>query len=169
MILKEEKDKKALLIAIILGLLVLLAYKLFFEHKKIIKEKIDTKTISIVTDQSDFYTISSCVSKYLNYLCSDDSKDLIILLSDEYKKENSITEDNINDFIDFLDGLYSFNPKKMYVQRKSKNVYKFYVYGLIEQDLMDIDSVGSDYYIIIILDKKNGTFAVEPYSGEMFK
>ena len=119
--------------------------------------------------QNDFYTVSSCVSKFLNYLSIRDTKSLLVLLSDKYKKDNSITEENIYSFINSLDGVYNFNPRKMYVQQKSKNVYKFYVYGLIEQESMDLEGEQSNYYLIVTLDKDNGTFSVEPYDGKIFK
>ena len=167
--LNEEKNKKILIFVLIIALLILGIYKIFFEHKSVKKEKIDTETISIVKKPNDFYTVSSCVSRYLRYLSDNDTDNLLILLSDEYKKQNSINKDNLYTFISYYDRSYEFNPRKMYVQRVSKNVYKYYVYGLIEEELMDMDSQEMDYYLIIILDKENMTFAVEPYNGDMFK
>lgn len=168
MSLEEDKNKKILIIILVIAVIILGIYKLFFENKSKHNEAIDTKTISIVKNQNDFYLVSSCVSRYLNYLSADDKEKLLMLLSDNYKNENSVTSENIYNFISRLDGLYSFNPRKMYVQRMSENVYKFYVYGLIEKDTIDLDYAGSDYYVIVILDKANTTFAIEPYDGGMF-
>lgn len=167
--LKEERNKRILLIVLVAAVILLGVYKLFFENKKEQAEQIDTETISVVTNANDFYTVSSCVSKFLSYLSINDTENLLILLSDEYKKENSVTQDNIYNFISALNGVYNFNPRKMFVQRTNKNTYKFYIYGLIEQESMELISDSMDYYIVVILDKENGTFAIEPYDGSMFK
>ena len=164
----EERNKKVLLIILVIGVVVLGIYKLFFE-KRTTSEIIDTETISIVSDPSDFYTVSSCVSKYLNYLSARDSDSLITLISEKYKKDNSITKENIYSFVKSLDGLYNFNPRKMFVQRLSQNTYKYFVYGLISRETMNLNSDEINYYIVVILDRENGTFAIEPYDGDMFK
>lgn len=166
---KEERNKKILLIVLVTAVILLGIYKLFFDKKEIKEEIVDTETISIVTNPNEFYTVSSCVSKFLNYLSTGDTENLFILLSEEYKEENSITKDNIYNFISSLNGVYSFNPKKMFVQRTNKNTYKFYVYGLVEEESINSNYNRNDYYIVVILDKENGTFAIEPYDGSMFK
>jgi len=166
--LKEERNKKILLIVLIIALICLGIYKLFFD-KKSSSEEIDTKTISIVSNPNDFYTVSSCVSKYLAYLSSGDNDKLYTLISDEYKKNNLVNKDNIYGFIDNLNGVYSFNPRKMFVQRLGENTYKFYVYGLTTLETINPYSNEKDFYLIVILDRKNSTFAIEPYDGSIFK
>ena len=164
----EERNKKILLIILIVALVVLGIYKIFFE-KNGLDEPIDTETISIVSEPNDFYTVSSCVSKYLNYLAVSDSDNLLVLISNEYKKENSITKENIYNFIGTLTGVHSFNARKMFVQRLSQNTYKYYVYGFISRETINTNPEENNFYIVVILDRKNGTFAIEPYDGSMFK
>ena len=134
-----------------------------------VSEKIDTETISIVNDNSKFFTVSSCVSKYLNYLSIRDTDNLLILLSNDYKTKNSVDKSNIYSFVGSVQGNPEFSPRKMFVQRMSKNVYKYYVYGTITQDVINTLGESIDYYLIVILDEENMTFAIEPYNGEMFK
>ena len=74
----------------------------------------------------------------------------------------------MDNFVTYLNDIYSFNPRKMYVQRLSKEVYKFYVYGWLVKESM-ISSEMSDYYIVVLLDRGNLTFAIEPYNGDLFK
>ena len=166
--MNEEKNKKIFLIILVIAVLCLGIYKLFFEGKKIKEESIDTETISIVTNPNDFYTVSSCVSKYLSYLSIGDTEKIFILLSDEYKKNNEVTKDNLYIFLNQLSGVYNFNPKKMFVQQINKNVYKFYVYGVISEEMMDLASDETDFYIVVILDRENTTFSIEPYDGNVF-
>lgn len=165
---KEEKSKKIIALVLVIAVIILGLYKLFFEVTNIKKEKIDTETISIVRDNDRFYTVSACVSKYLSYLSIKDTDNLLILLSNDFKTKNSITSENIYSFIGVLDGTKNFSAKKMYEQRVSKNVYKYYVYGYIEEVSIDYVSNKQEYYLIVLLDEENMVFAIEPYDGEIF-
>lgn len=168
MVNKEERNKKIFAIVLVFAVLVLGIYKLFFEKLNVEKEEIDTETISIVRDNNRFYTVSSCVSKYLNYLSINDTDNLLILLSEDFKTKNSINSENIYSYISTLDGTKSFSARKMYEQRVSENVYKYYVFGYIEEESMDYVSDKQIYYLIVLLDEENMVFAIEPYDGSIF-
>lgn len=165
----EDRNNKILILILSVGLIALIAYKVFFEKKDEERTIIDTETIELVTNPNDFYTVSSCVSKYLNYLTIHDSEKILLLLSEEYKNNNSITGSNLNNYISYFNDRHTFDPREMYVQRLDESIYKFYVYGLIGVDSMLSDTTLTDYYIIVILDRSNLTFSIEPYDGEMFK
>ena len=166
---KAERNKKVLAIVIVITVLLLGIYKIFFEKNVFEEEKIDTKTISVLKDNSRFFTVSSCVSKYIRYLSSNDTENLLVLLSNEYKEKSSINSSNIYSFVGTLTGNKTFSAKKMFQQRISKTIYKYYVYGFLEENLMDSVSAKEPYYLIVILDESNMTFAIEPYDGSMFK
>lgn len=166
---KAERNTKILAIVIVVAVLLLGTYKLFFEKDNIQEEKIDTETISILSDNSKFFTVSSCVSKYINYLSLSDTENLLLLLSNDYKEKNSINSSNLYNYVGNINGSYSFIGSKMLEQRLSKSVYKYYVKGFIQEELMDTVALGQVYYIIVILDEKNMTFAIEPYDGSLFK
>lgn len=165
---KEEKSKKIIALVLVIAVIILGLYKLFFEGTNIKKEKIDTETISIVRDNDRFYTVSSCASKYINYLSIKDTDNLLILLSEDFKTKKSVNYDNIYSYIGTLDGTKNFVAKKMYEQRVSKNVYKYYVYGYIDNETIYYVSNKQDYYLIVLLDEENMVFAIEPYDGEIF-
>lgn len=165
----EEKNKKILLVIIIISVLGLGIYKLFFDNKKVDKEIIDTKTISVVDDKNRFFTVSSCVSKFINYLDMRETDNLLLLLNDKYEKDNNVNSSNFYNYFTPSNSLRIFSPKKMFVQRMSKTLYKYYVFGYVEEELMDMYGERNNYYIIIYLDGKNMTFSVEPYDGSMFK
>lgn len=166
--LNEERKKKIWIAILSVLLVIIIIYRVFFMDNSEKPEVIDTETISIVDNVNDFYVVSSCVSKYLNYLASNDTEKLLILLSSRYKKDNSIDSSNIYNFIGRLDGNHSFNPRKMYVKRLSKSVYKFYVYGLISKEQINGNSEEKDYYIVVILDRSSMTFAIEKYDSSIF-
>ncbi len=165
----EERNKKILAIVLVVAVLFLGIYKIFFDKEKVEIESIDTETISVVKDNSRFFTVSSCVSKYINYLQTQDTENLLILLSKEYKDNNSVNSDNLYNYINKINGNKTFSPKKMFQQRISKSIYKYYVYGFTQEELMDSISPKQDYYLIVILDEETMTFSVEPYDGSMFK
>jgi len=144
-------------------------YELFFNKEEIVEEKIDTETISVVQNNSKFYTVSSCVSKYLNYLYNSETDKLLILLSNDFKTKNSVNSNNLYNYIGTIDNIKTFNPLKIYQQRISKSVYKYYVKGYTQEEIMDTFTPKEDFYIIVILDEKNMTFEIEPYDGNMFK
>lgn len=164
----KEREKKIFALVLVVAVLILGIYKLFIE-KNDNEEKIDTTTISILNDSNRFFTVSSCVSKYINYLSIKDTDTLLILLSKEYKEKEEINGDNLYEKIGTINGTNSFMGKKIFEQRLSKAVYKYYVYGFIQEELMDSISTKKDYYLIVILDEENMTFSIEPYDGEMFK
>lgn len=162
----EERNKKILAIVLVIILLILGIYKIFFSKPK--EEKIDTKTISVVKDNNRFYTVSSCVYKYLTYLSAKDNDNLYLLLDETYKKENNITKDNIYNYIGNVEGDISFNARKIFEQRLSKNVYKYYVKGYIQANTIFQTGEKQIYYVIVIMDQSNLTFSIMPYDGEMF-
>ena len=57
----------------------------------------------------------------------------------------------------------------MYEEKISANIYKYYIYGFIEKDVMDSFPEQKEAYFIVKLDKKNNIFTIEPYSGEIFR
>lgn len=164
----ENKDKIVAIILVI-AVLVLGIYKLFFEKNGIKEEKIDTETISVVKDVNRFFTVSSCVSKYINYLSIKDTDNLLVVLSKQYKDENKINSENLYNFTGIIEGTNTFSGKKILVQQISKSIYKYYVYGFTQMELMDSVAPKKDFYAIIILNEENMTFSVEPYDGEIFK
>ncbi len=166
---KADRNEKILTIVIVVAVLSLGIYKLFFEKNDIVEEKIDTETISVVKDNSKFYTVSSCVSKYISYLSYEEIDNVLTLLSNNYKKNNSIDSSNIYNYISMLNAPSSFEPKKMLEQRLSKSIYKYYVSGYLQEETLDSTSMKQEYYVIVIMDEKNMTFEIEPYDGSLFK
>lgn len=165
-----DKTLKIVIALVVIMIILSATNKVFFENKvKIPEDKVNPEEILLVDDYNRFYTVSSCVSKYLNYLTTNNTEKLLVLLSNEYKTKNNITESNIYTYIPKITGNRNFSPKKMYQQRLNQTIYKYYVYGTIEKDSLNTSSSKEDYYIIVILDESTMTFAIEPYDGSMFK
>lgn len=156
-------DKRKLLIIGfgILAIIVLFIH-FFFGNK-------DDNKINIVKSSSKFYTVSSCVNRYLSYLYAEDVDNLLILLDNNYKKKNDINSNNFFDKISKLDNNYSFEARKMYEQVINDNVTKYYVKGyLIKEGINSYYNEKKDFYLIVNLDTKNSTYSVIPYEGDIF-
>lgn len=166
---KSERNLTIITVILVICVIVLGVYKLFFEKDKIVEEKIDTETISIVTNRNDFYTVSSTINSYISYLASNKSDVILEILDSKYKEENNITIDNLYNYVSKLSGMYLYQPKKMYEQRVSENIYKYYTFGYISQEFIGEMGPKQEYYLIVLLDEKNLTYSIMPYDGEMFK
>lgn len=164
---KSERNQKIITIILVILVLIIGIYNLFIKKDEV--EKLDTETISLVTDVDRFFTVASCVSKYINYLSIDDKSSLYTLLDNNYKKENNITEDNMYNYIIDVNSGVQFQAYKMYSQNITENIVKYYVHGYIEYEQIDVVSAKSDYYVIAILDQETLTFSIVPYDGEIFK
>ena len=57
---------------------------------------------------------------------------------------------------------------KMYSQKLSKYVTKYYVYGEAQEESEEAIGESFNYYLIVYLDESNLSFSVEPYDGEIF-
>ena len=156
----DKINKKMVIILVVF--VAILVFILHFRPKK------SDDKITLVNDGSTFFTVSACVSKYINYLSTNDTEELLILLDNKYKKKYNIDSENINNYLFGLSGNYTFKGKKMYSQKVGKSRYKYYVYGVITKDIINTVSEEEDFYLIVYLNEKNMTFSIEPYDGEIF-
>ena len=137
------------------------------------KEDVVKKDIRIVTNYSNFYTVNSCLYRTITYINSGDTESLLLVLTDQYKKDNNIDESNVLSIFANIENNSSFNPQKMYYENLNKNITKYYVYGYIEEDILTEDVEISNpnkktAYFIVYLDTTKEIFSVEPYSGDIF-
>ena len=128
--------------------------------------------ISIVTNYSDFYTVDSCLNRFVIFLSSKNKLNVLTILNKEYVEKNDITEDNVLDLFDDVRDGSSFVSKKMYYTNLGNNIYKYYVYGSIEYSELYIDNSSNnntvDAYFVVYIDKNNHLYSVEPYFGDIF-
>lgn len=165
--MKEKKDYTLLIIICIILLCIVALLFLNKDDEEIILSK--EPKYRLVEDYSRFFTVNSCVFKYITYLNSNKTDDLLKILDEEYIKDNNITNNNVYNFVNKLNGNYSFKSKKIYYEVGNDKLVKYFVYGYLIEEM--IDGIGSkqDYYLIVNLDLENQLFSVAPYNGNMFK
>lgn len=139
------------LLIVILGLLVTSDFK---------KEELTKKDIEVVNNINMFYVVESCANKYIQYLSSKDYTVIYEFLDDNYIDKHKINLDNIDKYINPLDGIYSLSITKMY---KHKNMDIYYVQGnLIKQEIYETKQENIKFKTTIKLDRKNNKFSVIP-------
>lgn len=165
------KDKSKL-IAIILVIVTLIV--VFISNFINNDEKVDVKEdINIVTNYSNFYTVNSCLYRVTTYLSLQDKEKIYLLLDDNYKSNNNVTEDNVLDLFEDVDSDSTFISKMMYYSKISENLTKYYVKGTVEKNQIYDDEPldrqkQPEIYFIVYLDSSSKTFSIEPYNGKIF-
>lgn len=165
----KEKSKLTVIILIIVTIVVVIMSSLF--GKQIKKQEDDN--IEIVTNYSNFYTVNSCLYRLVTYLHSDDKESIMLVLSDDYKNKNQVTNENVLNEFPNVDVDSTFVSNKMYYQKLKNNITKYYVRGYIEEnqisDNFDTNKLNrEEVYFIVYLDTEQKIFSIEPYSGEIF-
>lgn len=163
----KDKSKILAIVLVIITILVVILSSIYDNNKK------QENDINIVTNYSNFYTVSSCIYRTMTYVESKDNNSLYLIVSDDYKKKNKIEKSNVIDLFPTLELNSTFVPKKMYYEILNDNITKYYVYGYVEKEELYEDgqintSDKLDIYFIVYLDSNNKTFSLEPYSGEIF-
>ena len=165
----KKKDNYVILIIICLILISIVGLLFLSKDDKNQTRKNNETYYKIVNNYSRFFTVESCINTYLTLLDGNRTDDLLKVLDDEYKENNNITSNNVYDFINKLDGIYSFESIKIYYKEIRSNFIIYYVYGnLMEEDMEGIKSKKEDYYIVKF-DLSNNTFSIAPYDGSIFK
>ncbi len=169
--------KKKILVAIILlviSLFVILGIFLTNKDRKqnaeIVPEESISSKIERVKSATAFYTVENCVNKYLVYLSERNTNIIFNLLDENYKKELNITEQNVLQHVENINGNYTFSAKDMYYETNG-DIQKYYVTGELVQDALPDVLTGEniEFNITVILDMKNSIFSIIPYGyGGMY-
>ena len=123
----------------------------------------------LLSDYSKFFTVNSCVYKYISYLSSGDTENILNVLDNDYKLKNNINKNNLFNYVKKLDGSYSFKAKKIYYGEISDDYISYLVYGYLIKDSLGNIISKEDYYITVNMDLNNHLFSVAPYDGKIFK
>ena len=165
----NKKNNYTLLIIICVILLAIVGLLSFEKEDKDEKINKSEKNYILLDDYSRFFTIDACVDKYINDVTSNSKDDLMKVLDKDYIDNNGINFNNVDNYILKLDGNYSFKAKKIFYEEINTNFIKYYVYGDLIEETMDVIGEKQDLYVIVKFDTKNNLFSITPYDGEVFK
>ena len=160
----SEKQKNIIEIIIAIVILILfIGYRIYENYSKTKKEMFLSQQKTIVTDDSRFFTVLSCVNKYLNTIQNGNPNEILLILNDEYKEENGINIDNYQNFVPSLDksSIYDYEGTEMYQKRISKNVVEYYVYGNIKENNMVDAPVRTKYNLTVVLYENEFVYSIK--------
>lgn len=168
MVINMDDNKKEKVVATILVSLVLLIFTINIVNHFLNKDKTDTSII-LLENRNRFFEVSNCVDKFIKYVTIKDKDSILKIFNSDYLKSNSITENNVLNYVPNIGGNYFFSATMIYEQQLSKSIYKYYVKGNYMLDSLNNSFVKNEYYIIVYLYTDSMTFSVEPYDGDLFK
>lgn len=165
--MKKDKSKFLAIFLVFLTILVVVISSLMNKNKQ------ESTTIDIVRNPSEFFTINSCIYRVITYIQKEDATSLLQVLSEKYKKDNKINNQNVLSVFSKLEKESTFKSMKMYYEKIDDNITKYYVYGKIEENLLHDYSIveqtdEKETYFVVYLDKKKQIFSIEPYDGYLF-
>jgi len=164
-----EWNKKNIMLVSFLGLIILGSIIVINIRNPKTEKPVPSKII-LLDNYSRFFTVSNCAQSYINYLAKKDANTLNLLLSEDYKIQNNINQNNVLNKLELLTGSdYSFSARKIYKEDLSKAIVKYYIYGYLRETMMDQYVKPTDYYLVIIMDTKHFTYSVIPDDGTLFK
>lgn len=169
----EDINKNKNLILTLILVMLMFAGIALYNYRNQSEQKVETtgekENYKLLKDYSRFFTVNSCVYKYVQYLQKEDFDSLFKVLDEDYVVRTSINKNNVYSFLpNISDGVYNYVSKKIYYEKINDNLIVYYVYGYIEKSVLD--SVGFKEYhnYEVILDTKNETFSIAPYNGNLF-
>lgn len=129
----------------------------------------NNNNVVILRDYNRFFTVNSCVYKYINYIQNKDTDSLLKVLNKEYISNNAIDSNNIFSFIETLNGIYSFKAREIYYEELSDKYIKYYVRGeLIKETLNGFGETSNRYYTLVF-DIENQIFDITPFDEIGYK
>ena len=160
---KSKKDVIEIIFMIIM-IVLFIAFKLYSSYIDAKKTSQFSTEKHLVTDNSRYFTVIGCIDKYLNTIKSGNKDNILITLDNNYINEYNINKDNLLNYIPNLnkDKMFNYSGREMYEKRISKNVVEYYVYGYIEESVLDEISTGFSYNVTVILYESEFLFSIRP-------
>ncbi len=134
------------------------------ENQQVKQEKVEEKKVEskIVTNSAMYFTVESCVDRYVDCIQNMDKKSVYKLLDLAYIKDNNITQDNILEYTGTILKGCDFDVQKiLLIKGDGEDLQQYYVYGLIRQN--DGQKINRQKaYLTVNVDLQNMTFSIVP-------
>lgn len=164
----KEKNVLTIIIALVV-LVIFLGISIFDKINDSKHEMEESMKTVLVTDESRYFTVLGCARKFLDTVQNGTQEEKLSLLKEEYKEQNRIVLNNLNNFLPKLtpQRMYTYTGEEMYQKRLSKNVVEYYVKGNIKELVFEDDPIYTKYDLTITLYESKFVFAVTPGIGGM--
>lgn len=163
-----EVERKTLTVWAIVGVIVLvlaIIVKIEFIDKYHGNVKLDKK-FTIVKDYDRYYTVSSVLTKYYEFINSKDYDAVIKILDEDYVKENKLTVKNVDNKLTSSQANISYKPNIMCKKTIAKGVTEYVVDGK-EITQNKGDKIGTKYYKVTLYEEEL-TFSIKPITKKVY-
>lgn len=124
-------------------------------------EKIDP-SIQKVTDRTLFYTMDTCVYKYVDQVGKKNAEAVYNLLDKTYIKKNKVTKENVLSTVRQIPFNNGIQVEKMY-QKEEKEITTFYIIATLSYKYDNQDElIKETYYMTIKFDPNKMIYSVLP-------
>lgn len=158
--MKQIKKSNVFLVIVLIVLIFVLIVINNKEDEQILDVQINK--VMLLNNYNEFFTVNSSVFKYISYLQKKDYNNVLKILDVDYKNNNNINSNNILNYVENLEGNYSFSSKKIYYEIIDENFTKYYVFGYLSMDTIDGISEKLDRYYIVKFNTKEKIFSIIP-------
>lgn len=127
--------------------------------------------IKVVTNPHMYFTVKSCIEKYISYISQGDNESVYKILDNEYIIKFNISEENIFNIIETTNNPFTISIEKMYF-KENNNIQEYYVSAiLIEEDMNGEVIKEKEFKITVKLDINNMIYSVIPngYGGPLYE
>lgn len=176
------KNKKWLLLVLFIILIfIIIIYVINHKEKnENVEDKnfkqIEQKNLEPVKNHNLFFAVQTCVEKYLTYVANENKDEILMVLDEEYIKDNNINKNNVLEKINNNDILLNFHAEEMYFEEINDDINKYYVSGYQEatvdndyeddsQELFtetEASHISQYMYFEVKLDFENMIFSIKP-------
>ena len=164
-------NKNKTILFVVFVIMLLLSLFIYNSKNKTVEEEkvIVEDNVVILRDYNRFFTVNSSVYKYITFIQNKDVDSLLKVLNKEYISNNLITSDNLFNYVESLNGIYSFKAREIYYDELSETIIKYYVYGELIQETLNGYGVVSNRYYIVTFDIENQIFDITPFDDIGYK
>ena len=169
--MKKIKYIIILLIIVIIGLLVSIYVmniknttyeQIKSTQQEVEKEDKEKNEVEEVTNSIMYFTVESCIDKYIGYVSKQEKAAIYGVLDESYIEENKIEQDNVLNYItNITNNDVNFDTQQMLVSGEGENLQTYYVYGILREQNKKIKM-----YLTVNIDIENMVFSIIPYTKE---
>ncbi len=125
-----------------------------------------------VKSATAYFTVQSCINKYISYVEDKDLESIMQILDSEYVEKNNITTANVLDNVgDIPEGSITFEAIQMYVEDIDDNNSKYYVSGVLKElgglERESDNIINNNFNITVELDYENMIYSIIPNGGNI--
>lgn len=132
--------KKVLIILVILLIILcgILIYMKFIGNSNTQtynkpENEVTKQKIEKVKSDVAYFTVQSCVEKYINYLSEGNNEIIYNLLDNDYIKKYNVTKLNVKNYVEQVYEMSTFKTKQMYVENIDNDNQIYYVKGILQE------------------------------------